>query len=1135
MRRKMLISIVLIFSILLQCVVPLFSVQASTGYSITLDSDELYTAVKNSLTSQGISATYSSSENTITISEEEFENITYLDLSNSGIDDLTGLSQFTNVTSLNLTANELTVDSNLSELDSLPLEKLNLSSNKLESVSSITTFYSIDETDITNQEVTTKEIISVDVSEDSNYTKKYTITLPDILLEDTGSIDADWIDATVDGDAVVNWGTISGNTLTLTVASGSGDSYVALSGLVTISISVDDSTSKLANTKMTLYYIITDSDHTGIIFEDENFYNAVKEQLTSGQTENEELISYGDDGETLYEAYYDDCLILVIENNTLFNNITSLVLNDKKIKDLTGLEEFVGLSTDLNLSYNYIDSIEKLIELDENKDEGELELQEKYEKYIEILEEFVTEYQSYKSEKESLEEELESLEDELEELENSTNSSADSIASKEEEISECQLSIAECEAKMDTYYEYISETMTILYDIYENEYLLTGIVPCEIAILSLDDFEEASSDELESYVNSIISYISTLEQAGALSEWETEILIETYDIPTTISTTDDDDETITEEIENPISEYFSDWLEGSDLYSWSTWYNFIYEIRQINDVIIAGNECELEQLYNEQEDCSYEEAFSILISDLYSICLDTTFAEITATTYETYSSTCMSESSTDEEKIVAIATKLVNASSDVTTYVKLPRLKNLNLEDNSIESLAGLEAFEELETLNAYKNLLDDVSDVDWSVFTNLSELNLGYNQLSDISCLEVLNLTKLNLSNNLLSGSFDFYLAGMSNLESADFSGNQISNISYYINQYKFLAKAAGMDIEDYLLSESSPTVSFQYQVLSMSTTVVLSGSFITIDLPSIFEQAEEIDNTRTSFGIDSLQGTVSSDGTTVKLYTPSTGTRTAVVTIDGYSGTSYSTEGIAYGTTCTIEYSIVESLEEDEEDETEDDTDEEDVTDTEDTDSTDVEDTTNTDSTDVEDTTDTDSTDTTTDDTTDTDGADTTTDDTTDTDGTDTTTDDTESSDTETAELEYGYTVEDGYVIVNTPEITVSEFADSLVTTSGYTVTVVNSSDAIDDYLATGAVVSVDTDDGEEVAILEIVVLGDVNGDGEVDALDSGIVKNVINDTTSLVGVYYEAADVNRDGDIDKLDSALILQFRADKISSF
>ena len=134
-RRKMFLATLLIVLIVFQSVLPFTMVSAATSYDVEITSDsELYVALVKQLVSKKINAYYDVANFKIMTSQAEIEKITELDLSNAGIDDLTGLGSFTSVTKLNLTSNELTVDSNLAELDKLPLTDLNLSSNEIESV-----------------------------------------------------------------------------------------------------------------------------------------------------------------------------------------------------------------------------------------------------------------------------------------------------------------------------------------------------------------------------------------------------------------------------------------------------------------------------------------------------------------------------------------------------------------------------------------------------------------------------------------------------------------------------------------------------------------------------------------------------------------------------------------------------------------------------------------------------------------------------------------------------------------------------------------------------------------------------------------------------------------------------------------
>ena len=61
-----------------------------------------------------------------------------------------------------------------------------------------------------------------------------------------------------------------------------------------------------------------------------------------------------------------------------------------------------------------------------------------------------------------------------------------------------------------------------------------------------------------------------------------------------------------------------------------------------------------------------------------------------------------------------------------------------------------------------------------------------------------------------------------------------------------------------------------------------------------------------------------------------------------------------------------------------------------------------------------------------------------------------------------------------------------------------------------------------------------GDVNGDGEVDELDSAIISRYSAGLTDLTLAQQAAADVNNDGEIDELDSAIISRYSAGLLSS-
>jgi hypothetical protein len=252
---------------------PLTAAFAATSSVVITLSSTLYSAVKTQLDAQKISAVYTDANHKISISSEELAKVTDLQLKYAGIDDLTGIGSFSSLKTLNLTGNDLTVDSNLSEIGKLAnLSSLNLSTNKIASVSSISNFDSIANTDITNQDITTRTVLNV--NEESNQTT-VTISLPDILLKDTGKIDASWISQTIspvgDTSPVINWTTLyyGGTDVTATVGGVSGADYTMYKALIQLDVKINDAKSKLNGTRVTAYYVIVDSTETGITFEDE--------------------------------------------------------------------------------------------------------------------------------------------------------------------------------------------------------------------------------------------------------------------------------------------------------------------------------------------------------------------------------------------------------------------------------------------------------------------------------------------------------------------------------------------------------------------------------------------------------------------------------------------------------------------------------------------------------------------------------------------------------------------------------------------------------------------------------------------------------------------------------------------------
>lgn len=122
--------------------------------TITFADANLYDAIKKQFSVKKISYNGNDVEKTIEVSINDVEQITELDLSTSGISNLSGLENFRNLTSLNLSKNVVTAADPLQQLQSL--QTLNMAENPIntEILTAISTLTNITQLDMSNTQMT---------------------------------------------------------------------------------------------------------------------------------------------------------------------------------------------------------------------------------------------------------------------------------------------------------------------------------------------------------------------------------------------------------------------------------------------------------------------------------------------------------------------------------------------------------------------------------------------------------------------------------------------------------------------------------------------------------------------------------------------------------------------------------------------------------------------------------------------------------------------------------------------------------------------------------------------------------------------------------------------------------------------
>ena len=887
MKHTRLIPIIIVAIMLFNCFMPLATVNATTtaAKKIQLNKD-LYAAVEKQLEEQGIIATCDDLKRTITISNEELAKVTYLDLSEKGISDVTGLDAFSSLTQLDLSSNKLTKESNLKVLSSLNLKKLDLSTNNIEDISEITNLDSITELNLHNQKFSQVEVITLDTSKTAENQIIVSKELPQILVE-AGILEPDWLIATksypgnhselnfvwtgfdndlTDGPSSVdiNVGKINED----------GD-YTMYNGLLKLNINIKDKTNPLSESDINLYYLVIDSTQRAAVFKDAKLYNKVKEQLTHSTAEriyndyNEDLRTYagegGENGDTLYSNAYDEPMILTFNIDTLINEIPTLKVSNLQVEDISGIETFVGLEENLDLSYNYIKSIEKIAELQNNKNIEEEKLQARFNAELSILKARRAKLMEAIKKVEEVEKKIAAAEAEIHKAWTAIDylNPSDSDYSKKRDE---QLKIIEQKNKELNGYEQedgkkviglreqkdlliveadrqlalVIPSLRELYRIYNKEYKATTILTLNINNMTEEEYYNLTYDNAKNLYKAQIDRIANLEKSKSLSNADKKALEEMMGgYP---------EKNENGEIENPIStELLKRYEENQEIWNLSSYRAMIKDFIDLDVKLKFMNYMSIYMMYEDYSDIELLE----LEIEYFEKSIEENEDKVSTITETRYYNVLIK----DEEQLTEEERDLKGEISDLIIWAN----KNKEEVNSIIETEEGTteeetteeETTEEETTEESENKYLDPLSFIlalsgkfvnltaeevkSYITLPDLKKLNLKNNMIEDLTQMEVLTeLRELNVSENEILNVNNVDWSKISKLKVLNLNHNFISDI----NELESLKKLEELHLSDNLLEGR-----FTFRIASMPKLKIADFSVNRYtDISSLVDQYEFI-----------------------------------------------------------------------------------------------------------------------------------------------------------------------------------------------------------------------------------------------------------------------------------------------------
>ena len=312
----------------------------------------------------------------------------------------------------------------------------------------------------------------------------------------------------------------------------------------------------------------------------------------------------------LYKRAYDIAKTFVITNVDLVNKIHTLILNNKEIRELDGIEKFIGLVSNLNVSHNYLDNIDPIYELQKNKRSYEAIVQKDFNKYLSSSStgNLTKSYNAADSSKKAVDNGIKQIASVLENIykklieaskveplnaDGTTNQNYDKTLSDIAEaidgyidqlyghteyneatnestwveglISQIQQKAADATADLRSVQYFID----VLYTVYNNDYKLATILTKDLNYLTIDEYEAykdkaANRNSAISMYNAEVSRLAGYDSKDQLSDLERRLLNAGFNVPYP-----------TQSKPHPVSEHLKSIDANSD-------YDRIYVVNRLN-------------------------------------------------------------------------------------------------------------------------------------------------------------------------------------------------------------------------------------------------------------------------------------------------------------------------------------------------------------------------------------------------------------------------------------------------------------------------------------------------------------------------------------------------------------------------